>query len=747
MKKSCKYLFSAAILCSALWSCCTTRHDGHVASVDPYIGSGGHGHVFVGASVPFGAIQAGPQNIHKGWDWCSGYHHSDSIVIGFAHTHLSGTGCTDLGDVQIMPYTGALRTKRGEQTNIEGCCSSYYSHENESVSPGYYSLKMDNGIRIEMTTSTRTALHRITYPETPGHRLLINLQEGNGDRAVASSLKLTDPYTVEGYRFSEGWGPHKVFFALTTDKPIRSLDLFNGDTPAEGEEICCEGAKGVLTFSDERQVCIKVAISSVSCENAMENLRSEIPGWNFESVRNEAVRRWNDVLGAIDIETSDKEAEKIFYTAMYHAFIAPTTYCDVNGEFRGHNDRIIRGGWVNYSTFSLWDTYRALHPLYTLIRQDRLPDIVNSMLSIYDQQGKLPIWALPGAETNTMPGYSAVPVLADAILKGIGGFDADRAYRAMKASTVYPQQEAIPYVLEMGYIPDEKVHSATSIAMEYAVGDWGVAQAAKKLGYESDYQEYIKRGKYYEQYFDRSINFIRPRLGNGEWLTPYDPFESIHGVGHFCEGNGWQYTFFVPQYPEGLIGLMGGDEAFTAKLDEFFSAEGDMGEQASMDISGLIGMYAHGNEPSHHIAYLYAYAGEQWKTAEIVRYIQREFYTARPDGIIGNEDCGQMSAWHILSAMGFYQVNPSEGIFVFGSPLFDKATIHLPGGKRFEIVAENNSDENIYIQSASLNGAPYDKSYITYDRIMAGGTLTFVMGPRPNKEFGTAPEARPQTTV
>lgn len=746
MNKSLGYFFIASILGAFGGGCANKPTLTYTDSVDPYIGSGGHGHVFVGASVPFGAIQAGPQNIHKGWDWCSGYHHSDSIVIGFAHTHLSGTGCTDMGDIQIMPYTGKIRSARGQQNDISGSCSSYYSHENESVAPGYYSLTMDNGVRIEMTTSTRTALHRITYPETAGHRLLVNLEEGNGDRAVETGLRLRDEHTVEGFRFSEGWGPHKVFFVLTADHPIRSLNLFDHDTPVEGSSIHSGGAKGVLSFDEDRQVCVKVAISSVSCDNALENLLNEIPDWDFQSVRNEALRRWNEVLSAIDIETKDDDARTTFYTAMYHAFIAPTTYCDVNGEFRGHNNQVIRADWVNYSTFSLWDTYRALHPLYTLIRQDRLPDMIQSMLSIYDQQGKLPIWALPGAETNTMPGYSAVPVISDAILKGIGGFDINRAYRALKGSTTCPQQEALPYVLERGYIPDDKVHSATSIAMEYAVGDWGVAQVAKKLGYNSDYKEYLKRGKYYEQYFDKSIRFIRPKLENGEWLSPYDPFESIHGVGHFCEGNGWQYTFFVPQHPEGLIALMGGDEAFTAKLDEFFKAEGDMGEQASMDISGLIGMYAHGNEPSHHIAYLYAYAGQQWKTAEIVRYIQREFYTATPDGIIGNEDCGQMSAWHILSALGFYQVNPSEGVFVFGSPLFDKATLHLPEGKEFSIVAQNNSPENIYIQSASIDGVPYTKSYITYDRIMAGGMLTFEMGPQPNKEFGAAPEDRPHTT-
>ncbi len=749
-----KSQFILPVLALGIMFGCGGRHSGVTsptglaALVDPYIGSGGHGHTFVGASVPFGAIQAGPQNIHKGWDWCSGYHYSDSIVIGFAHTHLSGTGCTDMGDIQIMPYTGKLRTLRGQQNDISESCSSYYSHDNESVSPGYYSLKMDNGVQIEMTASTRTALHRITYPDAEGHRLLINLEEGNGDSAFETSLKLVDAYTVEGYRFSKGWGPHKVFFVLQTDTPIDSLALFDGDSPMQGEHITCDGAKGVLTFDHDRQIHVKVAISSVSCANALKNLQTEISDWNFQQVLSDAISRWNSELESIQIETANGNAKKIFYTALYHSFIAPTIYCDINGEFRGHNDQIIKGdNWINYSTLSLWDTYRALHPLFTLIRKDRLPDMINSMLSIYDQQSKLPVWALPGAETNTMPGYSAVPVIADAILKEVEGFDVQRAYEALKKSTIYPLQDAVPYVLQNGFIPDNKVPNATSIAMEYAVGDWGVAQVAKKLGNKIDYQEYLKRGKYYAHYFDSSIGFIRPKLDNGRWLTPYDPFESIHGVGHFCEGNGWQYTFFVPQHPEGLIELMGGDKAFTNKLDEFFKAQGNLGEQASMDISGLIGMYAHGNEPSHHIAYLYAYAGEQWKTAEKVRYIQREFYTANTDGIIGNEDCGQMSAWHILSAMGFYQVNPSNGIFVFGSPLFDKVTLRLPDGKTFDIQAGNDPEKNIYIQSATLNGQPYEKAYISYDDIMAGGTLTFIMGSEPNKNFGLKPENRPHTVI
>ena len=744
----------AICLAFLAYSCATPEKSGseeatdYTAYVDPYIGSGEHGHVFVGANVPFGAVQVGPQNIFKGWDWCSGYHYSDSIIIGFSHTHLSGTGCSDLGDILLMPYTGEVRTLRGEQDNIKGAASSYYSHANESVEPGYYSLLMDNGVKAELTATERVALHRYTYPAEGDRRLLINLKEGIGDVAYDTYLKKVDEYTVEGYRFSKGWSPrHKVFFTLKSEQPIASLAVFNDDQPAGNDELKGESVKGVITFkSDAPTVLVKVAISSVSCENALANLQAELADWNFDGVRNEATRKWNEQLACIDIDTPDERAKKIFYTAMYHMFIAPTLYCDVNGDFRGHDDKVYTNNtWKNYSTFSLWDTYRTLHPLFTIIKPQYVPDLVNSMLSIYDQQEKLPIWPLIGGETNQMPGYSAVPVIADAYLKGITGFDAERAYQAMVASSVYEKQNGVPYVLEKGYIPCDKVREATSIAMEYAADDWGIALMAKKMGKTDDYQTYLKRGKYYAQYFDKSINFIRPKMNDGSWRTPYDPFRSVHSVGDFCEGNGWHYTFFVPQHPEGLIALMGGDAPFIAKLDSLFTAEGEMGAEASPDISGLIGMYAHGNEQSHHVTYLYSYAGEPWKTAEKVRFIQDEFYTDQPEGVIGNEDCGQMSAWHVMSAMGFYQVNPSNGVYVFGSPLFPKATIHLPEGKTFEIVAQNNNKENIYIQSVTLNGQPYEKSYILYEDIMKGGNLTFVMGNTPNKAFGAAPENRPKT--
>lgn len=722
-----------------------SKSEGLLRYVDPFIGSGYHGHVFVGTSVPFGMVQLGPSNIHKGWDWCSAYHHSDSILIGFSHTHLSGTGCTDLGDILIMPLN-EIRTPRGNQDNISDGYATKYSHANEVARPEYYSLLLDRyNIKAELTATDRVGFHRYTYPQGKPASILIDLREGNGSNAYDSYIRQVDDYTVEGYRYVRGWSPsRKVYFVLKSDKKIEKFTAYDDNTPKPWKQLKVESVKSVLTFGDVKEVKIKVALSSVSCENAMMNLQTELPHWDFDKVVKASSDRWNEQLAKLEVESDDEAAKRVFYTAHYHTMIAPTLFCDVNGEYRGMNDMIYTDPKkANYTTLSLWDTYRALHPLMTITQAERVDDIVNSMLSIYRQQDKLPIWPLMSGETNQMPGYSSVPVIADAYLKGFSGFDAEEAFRAMVATATYERQNGVPYVMDRGYIPADKIHEATSIAMEYAVDDWGIAAMAKKMGKTADYETFAKRAMYYKNYFDSSIKFIRPKLEDGSWRTPYDPARSIHGVGDFCEGNGWQYTFFVPQDPYGLIGLFGGNKPFVEKLDQFFTNNDSMGEGASSDITGLIGQYAHGNEPSHHVAYLYVYAGAQWKTAEKVRYIMDEFYTDKPDGIIGNEDCGQMSTWYLLSAMGFYQVNPSDGILVFGSPRFDKVTAKVRGGKTFTVEAENNSKENIYIQKVYLKGKLYPKTYITYNDIVSGGNLKFVMGKRPNKKWASNKSALP----
>ena len=722
-----------------------SKSEGLLRYVDPYIGSGYHGHVFVGTSVPYGMVQLGPNNIHKGWDWCSGYHYSDSILIGFSHTHLSGTGCTDLGDILIMPLN-EIRTPRGNQDDIRDGYASRYSHDNEIARPEYYSLLLDRyDIKAELTATDRVGFHRYTYPDGKPASILIDLREGNGSNAYDSYIRKIDDYTVEGYRYVRGWSPsRKVYFVLKSDKKIEQFTAYDDNTPKPWNQLKVASVKSVLTFGNAKEVKIKVSLSSVSCANAAMNLQAELSHWDFDKTVKMSADRWNKQLARMSVETDNEPAKRIFYTAHYHTMIAPTLYCDVNGEYRGMNDMIYTDPKkANYTTLSLWDTYRALHPLMTIVQPEMVDKVVNSMLSIYHQQDKLPIWPLMSGETNCMPGYSSVPVIADAYLKGFTGFDAEEALQAMKATATYEKQKGIPYVLEKGYIPADKVHEATSIAMEYAVDDWGIAAMAHKMGKYEEVATYAKRAHYYKNYFDSSIHFIRPKLEDGSWRTPYDPARSIHTVGDFCEGNGWQYTFFAPQDPYGLIGLFGGDKPFTAKLDNFFTNNDSMGEGASSDITGLIGQYAHGNEPSHHVAYLYAYAGEQWKTAEKVRFIMDEFYTDKPDGIIGNEDCGQMSAWYLLSSMGLYQVNPSDGIFVFGSPCFKKVEMKVRGGKTFTVEAPNNNKENIYIQKVYLNGKPYNKSYITYDDIINGSTLKFVMGKKPNKNFGKAPANRP----
>ena len=720
-----------------------SQSKGYVQYVDPYIGSGGHGHVFVGASVPYGMVQLGPSNIYKGWDWCSGYHYSDNILIGFSHTHLSGTGCSDLGDILLMPMN-EIHTQRGEQDDISNGYASTYSHKNEVVSPYYYSVLLDKyRIRAELTATTRVGFHRYTYPAGKPSYVLIDLHEGTSDVAYSCYARKVDDYTIEGYRYDHGWSPdRKVYFVLKSNTKIQKSTLFDDNTPTDRLQLKAKSVKCILDFGRSSQVLLKVALSSVSIDNARENMQAELSGWNFGQTEDAAKAEWNARLGRVKAQALNARGRRIFYTSLYHTMIDPSLYCDVNGQYRGMDDMIYTDpSKSNYTTLSLWDTYRAWNPLMTVVQPEMVPHLVNSMLSIYRQQDKLPIWPLWNGETNCMPGYSSVPVIADAYLKGFTGFNAEEAFEAMKATATNQNQSGVPYVMKDGFIPADKVGESVSKAMEYAVDDWGIAAMALRMGKTADAGVFAKRAFYYKNYFNSSIDFMCPRLSDGSWKTPYHP--AMAGVRDFTEGNGWQYTFFVPQDPYGLIRLFGGDKKFTRKLDQLFTNHDSMGPHPQGDITGLIGQYAHGNEPSHHIAYLYAYAGEQWKTAEKVRYVMDNFYTDQPDGIIGNEDCGQMSAWYVLSAMGLYQVNPSDGVFVFGSPVLNRAEVKVRGGRTFTMEAVGNSAENKYIEKAYLNGKPYSKSYITYDDIIKGSTLKFVMGKKPNKNFGKSRSSRP----
>ncbi|QKG56554.1 glycoside hydrolase family 92 protein [Hymenobacter sp. BRD128] len=716
--------------------------------VDPLIGSGGHGHVFVGANVPFGAVQLGPQNIFKGWDWCSGYHYSDSLLIGFSHTHLSGTGGSDLGDVLIMPYTGPLRTDKGRQPVPHQGYLSRYSHQREVARPGYYAVTLDDyGIRAELTASARVGMHRYTFPKDgKPARVIIDLKEGIDDKATDTYLEQVDAQTFIGHRFSHGWADHQqLFFAIKTSVPVPAFALYNEAQSLAGKAGQGAAIKGVLTFAKlAGPVELKVGISPVSPQNALANIQVEMPGWDFAAVQKAATVKWNQELGKITIESPDPAVRRTFYTALYHAWFAPALFNDANRDYRGTDGKVYpKAPFQNYTTFSLWDTYRTEHSLFTLAQPERVPDLMQAMLAIGQQQGKLPIWHLMGNETNTMVGYSAVPVLAEAYLKGTPGLDGRQVLAALKQASTRDDQ-GVQYLKTLGFIPADKENESVAKAMEYAIDDWSIAQVAKKLGEQADYQEYSKRAKYYQQYFDPHTRFMRGLTADGKFQLPFDAFQSIHRQNPYTEGNAWQYTFLVPHDAPGLIKLFGSDAAFVQKLDSLFIVKGSLGASASPDISGLIGMYAHGNEPSHATTYLYAYAGQQWKTAEKVRQVLREMYKDQPDGISGNEDCGQMSAWYILSALGFYPVSPSSGAYVLGSPLVNKATIRLPQGKTFVVSAVNNSPQNIYIQSAMLNGQPYANSYLLHRDIVAGGTLQLTMGPQPNRAFGTAPANRPK---
>ncbi len=723
-----------------------------VKYVNPYIGTGGHGHTFVAASVPFGMVQIGPNGFNKGWDWCSGYHYSDKVLRGFSHMHLSGTGCSDLGDVLMMPYTGRIKVDAGNDRDPDRGYASRFSHDRETVSPYYYAVMLDDyKTKVELTATERAALHRYHFPAEEATHVVIDLQHGSTDRPHETFMKQIDKKTFVGYRFSSGWARDlRVFFAVRLQQNAADFHVYSNHSLLKGTAGTSDRLKGVISFAaSEKPMMLKVGISPVSMENALANIDAEMPDWNFEKVVEHAKQKWNQELNKIKIATDDPAVRTTFYTAFYHTLIAPTLFNDHNRQYLGTDKKVYSNvSFDNYTIFSLWDTYRALHPLLTITQPNRLNDMIQSMLAIYEQQDVLPVWHLWGNETWTMVGYHAVPVIADAYLKGFDGFDKDLAYQAMKDTSVTNRDgDGVKYIKEKGYIPADKEKESVAKALEYSIDDACIARVAKARGQEDDYRYYKKRGKAYEQYFDSDIQFMRGRMNDGSWRTPFDPVSAKHRDDDYCEGNAWQYTWLVPQDPQGLINLFGSEEAFTAKLDTLFSMSSKLGEGASMDISGLIGQYAHGNEPGHHIPYLYAFAGQQWKTAEKVRHIMSTMYNDTPEGLCGNEDCGQMSAWYILSAMGFYPVDPAAGKYVLGSPAVEEAQIRLPGGNVFSLQAQNNSLQNIYIQSVTYNGKPYTKSYITHQMIMDGGQFILEMGSTPNKSFANDPPDRPNSPL
>ncbi len=989
----------------------TIRH------VDPFIGTGGHGHTYPGASVPFGMVQLSPDAGKSGWDWCSGYHYSDSGLVGFSHTHLSGTGCGDLGDILFMPTTSSR--------SLEESYRSPFSHQREHAEPGYYSVFLeDSRVTVQLTATLRAGFQRYTFPSTDSSRVIINLKYGQDDIPIETYMKVEGPALVTGYRFSNGWAANqKVFFAARFSHPFAHEAmgskgvLTDAATEAKGKDV-----KGVFYFPTHSDsiVLVKVGISAVSIEGALKNLDSEIPGWDFDAVRGAASEAWQRELQKVRVTSSRPELLRTYYTSLYHTMLAPTLYGDIDGQYRGADGAVHQSsGFENYSTFSLWDTYRAAHPLYTLIEPERVSSMVQSMLAFAREGGYLPVWPLAANETNTMVGYHAVPVIADAYLKGFGGFDPNEAFEAMKKSAFrdtrglrfytmsapapptpagngvhtpqaeeftstlilpgyarsiggetisyhsshplakqalvvratdgkhiitwetppLPQKLADPYVTfvwlagiasakgahrfelsvngtlwfvfttakdaasrewkvqgknsaslsfqaamtdvfgdlfgnmvmrlpasaftpnkpvtiqilgengnspdwvmifqyalrpkilienefgiiqdqgiskqlikveiehlsnparamiaapgarsvrtnilpglntfylalpaaqktvpivvtialdrqpvvhrevllkpvrPFGYVPADKENESVSKTLEYAIDDWCIAQVAKALAKKEDYNLFMKRAANYKNLFDSTTGFMRGKNFDGSWVSPFDPRFSTGKQPEYTEGNAWQYTWLVPHDIAGLVQLMGGPARFAVKLDSLFNQSSNLeGTGAPPDVSGLVGLYAHGNEPSHHVAYMFDYVGMPWRTQELTHSIMESFYKPGPDGLCGNEDCGQMSAWYVLSALGIYPVNPADGTFEIGSPMIERADIDVGGGKTFTITAQNASATNMFIQSAKLNSAPLEKPWITYQDIKKGGILEFIMGSTPNTTWGSAKESSP----
>ena len=715
--KHCGWLLMLSLMLMPL-----TAIGGHLTKlVNPRIGTGGHGHVFVGANVPFGMIQLGPNEHTRGWDWCSGYHESDSVLIGFGHMHLSGTGIGELGDVAFLPVTDPKERE------------VLFSHKAERVRPGYYSVMLDNHIRVELTATERAGMHRYTLPAdmSEGY-MVLNLNQGIGwDKMSQCGMTVESPTMVTGFRRSTGWAKdQQLFFAAEFSRPVKVVSQ-------EGDSI------KVFAFDNgDAPLLLRVGLSAVSVDGAKANLRAEISHWDFAQLVANADGKWEAQLQKMRVSGGTPKEQSVFYTAMYHTMIAPSVFSDVDGRYRGADGQIHQGNFTNYTTFSLWDTYRAAHPLMTLIHPERQADIAQTMLHICDEQGKLPVWHLMGNETDCMVGNPGSIVLADLVMKGYLT-DTKKAIEALKKSDML-EDRGLGLLAKYGYIPCDLDPTYETVAkgLEYAIADGAAATVAKRYGTKSDYKYFYDRSQSYRRYFDTKTQFMRGVTSTGQFREPFNPFHAVHQHDDYTEGNAWQYTWLVAHDVHGLIRLFGGEKPFIHKLDSLFIVEGDLGEGASPDISGLIGQYAHGNEPSHHIIYMYNYAGQPWKAAPLLRRVFSEMYHDQPDGLSGNEDVGQMSAWYVLSSMGLYQVEPAGGRYIIGSPLFNEVEMRVKDGRTFKVTAHGNSAENIYVQSARLNGKKYTKSYIDYRDIVAGGHLELEMGSQPSA-FGTAKKDRP----
>lgn len=686
-----------------------------ISYVNPFIGTGGHGHTYPGATLPFGMMQLSPDTRLTGWDGCSGYHYSDEYIYGFSHTHLSGTGISDYGDVLLMPtnqqtFNNGADGKAGYRT--------HFSHDNEIAEPGYYKVHLDStNIDVELTVSKRSGIHKYQFSSAENQYVILDLE--HRDKVLDAKIEKLSDTEIVGYRHSEAWAKdQRLFFAIKTSHPFSDVLQSPTKTGLPG------GRRSALKFNNPNNepIYIKVGISAVDIEGAQKNLNAEIGNQTFDAVKQTAQDYWETQLEKIVVEGDDTDKKTNFYSALYHTMLAPNRYQDVDGRYRGMDLNIHNADFDYYSVFSLWDTYRAAHPLYTIIEQEKTNDFINTFLAKYDEGGIMPMWDLAGNYTDCMIGYHAVPVIADAYLKGIRDYDTEKALEAMMHSATRDKFGLEAYK-KYGFIPVDEESESVSKTLEYAYDDWTIAQMAKAMSKPKVYKTYIQRAQYYKNVFDPESQFMRGRFRN-TWFSPFDPYEVNF---NYTEANAWQYSFYVPQDISGFIKLLGGKAKLEAQLDELFTAKAETSGRDQADITGLIGQYAHGNEPSHHMAYLYNFVNKPHKTQEKVHQILTELYKNEPNGVSGNEDCGQMSAWYVLSAMGFYPVTPGSNQYIIGTPLFDKATINLENGETFTITAKNVSDENIYIASAQLNGDYLDRSFLNHHEIMEGGNLEFAM--------------------
>ena len=727
--------------------------------VDPFIGTGGHGHTYPGATTPFGMVQLGPDTFNADWDVCSGYHQGYDSIMGFSHTHLSGTGIGDMMDVLLMPATGDVHIVPGAPDAPDAGYRSRFDHADEHATPGFYGVLLkDHGIHAELTATARSGLHRYTFPPATAGHLVLDLCHGMQDNAHTptrvsdATLRLVDDRTVTGGRHVYQWAKgRQIHFAMRLSRPFAKATLYSDDhAVADAGDLSGTHLKAVLHYPDagDAPLLVKVGLSTVDAEAALRNLDAEQPGFDFEHVRAAAEAGWEQELSRIRVQTASERDKRIFYTALYHSLVAPTLASDVDGGYRGMDGQVHRlpSGKQTFTTYSLWDTYRALHPLLTLVQPHRVPSLVDSLVRMAaESPDGAPVWPLQGIETGCMIGYHSAVVLAEAQAKGFTGIDYARAWPLFRKRAMDDDYRGLADYRRLGYVPCDKEWEATSKTLEYAYDDWAVAQLAKAAGADDDYRVLRDRSRNYRNVFNHDSGFVQPRLANGSWAMPFDPRALGHGKAwhDFTESNAWQATFLNQHDLYGYMALFGGSEAFARKLDGLFAASSEQLPGAPPDIAGLVGQYAHGNEPSHHVAYLYAYAGQHHKTQARVRSLLATMYQDTPEGLIGNEDCGQMSAWYVMSALGFYAVDPVSATYVIGSPLFDRAEIDVGKGRTLTIEARGNAPDRPYIQSVTWNGKPYSRTWLRHADLAAAGHLVFQMGPTPNLRYGADRADRP----